>query len=256
MKHMKKYATLCALSTLLFSGCQKNDNEMAKEETFQYVTNHYNYQDKSFSLTYKVNARFEPISASGDVETYRAVFGDNQEQMPQAFLIENIDDQNLTYSIRAFDNSEAMDKYQERTQHIKIPQPEDERWWWCTTHSNSGSATFRFYRHTNFNDEITSISEVSRSYFQRSSLQHPSENDAISSFQLDGPASVDLFRHGCFGLNQIRFTESIANLHAIYIWSATDAEFTGEQFWWHPGTGTQTNANFGDETSSIKGWSL
>ena len=255
---MKKVKVLMLSGVLsaMFISCKKESVLLPTDErSLVNVTHHYLYGDEEYNVVYEFDENDKLISSTGDIEERENLFSENKNSRKSVILVENVNRTGTDFRIRFFDSSDELNKYQ----GVEAPLVENNdlselKYNPCYNNGWSGNASFQFYKHINYSDEIMNIRRLNHAFFQIHYLNH-NENDQISSLKVSN-GSVDLFEHGCFYGTQIRFLHSIPNLHyftasSVY-YSNDPVDYIGSR----PSGFFPANYNFGDLASSIKGWSI
>jgi hypothetical protein len=250
MKMMKRVALFATCTTLLI-GCQKEEitTELLDNESVE-VTHHYISGDKKTDVVYTFNAKDQLIATSGDIKGREVMLQRMRAGEDFSMLVEEVSESGKEFTIRFFNSGEEMNDYQ----GIKEPTPQngDDKSNPCFNSNWSGYASFRFYKHTNYVLEKISLRQPDKAYFQDHHFDSYTENDQISSLHVDN-GSVDLFANGCFYGLQIRIQGDIPNLHWFFASSLVGSNLLlGKK----PNVFFPANRNFGDQASSMKGWSL
>ena len=259
MKNLKKVTVFAALSVALFS-CKKDVTVQEEKESLIEVTHRYIYNDQESTVIYSFNDDDEVVSRKGDTKRYSEMMISRAKNDGElAVLVEDVNEAGTNFTMRFFNSGEEMDTYHKKVslgRTSKEANPE-EKGNPCYNNQWSGYASFSFFKNTNYSSEIVSLRRSNCGFFQIHYLDSYYENDQISSIQVS-KGSVDLFKDGCFYGTQIRFLQDIPNLHFFAAFNATwsnpndPVDYVGEK----PSSFFPGNYNFGDVTSSIKGWSL
>ena len=257
MKNIKQFTLLTALAIALFSCKKEAVDIIIQEESHVQVTHHYIYGDQESTVVYGFNEDYKVISSTGDIASREAILSKEKKNEGRTMLVEHVNDDGTEFTIHFFDSYDEMNTYQ----GIKVSTTKDEdmdlaKYNPCYNNGWGGNASFRFYKHTDYNSEIGNLTRLNHAFFQIHYL-NSNENDQISSLSVSNGV-VDLFEHGCFFGTQIRFLHSIPNLH--YFFASTVAvntpsdpvDYIGSK----PTVFFPANKNFGDVASSIKGWSI
>lgn len=255
MKKIKIGLLFVAFSAAIVS-CKKETVELpTQERSLVKVTHHYLYGDEEYTVEYGFNSADQLITSKGDIKERTNLFSENKSTSKSVMLVENVNKAGTDFTIRFFDSAKEMNAYQ----GVKVPTQQDNSTVLktpCYNNGWSGNASFRFYKHTNYNGEMTNIRRLNHAFFQIHYLNYH-ENDQISSLKVSN-GSVDLFKDGCFYGTQIRFLHDIPNLHyfsasQVTVHNPNDpVDYIGAR----PTGFFPANYNFGDVTSSIKGWSI
>lgn len=249
---MKKFKVLAlsAVVIAVFASCNKEEIKPV-ESSSVIVTHRYIQGDSEALVTYSFNDKDDLIKESGDLASRDAMIRNLKSETGMAILVDEVSEDGKNFTIRLFDTRDEMNEFQ----GIKEPMPQEETKNPCYNNGWSGYADFYFYRHTNYSDELTNLRRTDHAYFQIHYLDTWNENDQISSLQVYS-GSVDLFKDGCFYGTQIRFQEDIPNLHWFHASADSDPNSTLDYWGSKPNGFFPANYNFGDQASSIKGWSL
>ncbi|MFK7784537.1 MAG: hypothetical protein AB8B56_05470 [Crocinitomicaceae bacterium] len=257
-KHTVLFASAILVGTVLVS-CKKQEIQPTSEEISSVkVTHHYIYGDQESTVNYEFNENNELVSSTGEIAKRDAFLMKKNDNGNLTLLVENVQNNGKDFVIRFFDSEQEMNSYQK----VKVPTDQNAtidqaKYNPCYNNGWSGYASFRFYKHVNYVDEMTNLRRLNHAYFQIHYLDSYYENDQISSLKVSG-GTVDLFEHGCFYGIQIRFLQSIPNLHwflaaTVYPHNSNDpVDYIGSR----PSGFFPANYNFGDKASSIKGWSI
>lgn len=253
-------ALVCA--TVGFTACEKADVKpttpaIEPVETYEIVQ-HLTYQDQTYELKFTYDKYDSLIELTGDVAEVAKFQG--KTVPPAAYLVEQPDADVYAYNIHVFDTDAEMDSYRVK-EGMPIPAEADiDRQ--CSQHTSvGGTASYRFYEHANYVNEMTYLTVDNQSYFQRDF--YSAENDKMSSLKIWGTttrASLDLFEHGCFSGRRIIFVSnapgqvfSIPNLGAMVNLDTHPIYDGAGNF---IGTVAGIYGNWNDFVSSVKGWSL
>lgn len=245
-------------TTLAFVACEKKviKPENVESETKHQLIQHITYQDQTYQIELSCDDNYEVVEITGDVEGVQKF--QQQKVPPTAYLVEQSATDENTYNIHVFDDVAAMDAYQVKM-GVSVPSVEKN----CTDHTSiGGTASYRFYEHANYANELTYLTVDNQSYFQRDF--YSAENDKISSLKIWGTttgASLDIFEHGCFSGKTTRFwvttpgqVYSVPNLTLVSFATCTDVI--------HDIYTNQVHiisypcGNWNDKISSVKGWSI
>lgn len=249
-------AVLCL--TLVFVGCTKKETKPNAPETVEYqrMTQLYTYHDQTYQIEVVYDENDNLIEMTGDVEAVQKF--QNQDTPPTAYLIEQPNPNENTYTFQVFDDAKSMDVYQAKLGYT-APSVEKN----CTDYtSTGGTAYYRFYEHADYVNELSYLTVSNQSYFQRDLW--PAENDKISSFKIWGTttgASVDIFEHGCFSGTTLRFWVSTPG-QVLSVPNLTLVSFTTCGGYYRDVYGQilfepyYPCGNWNDKISSIKGWSI
>lgn len=259
MKNLKRVTVLAAMSVVLFS-CKKEVTQPQEKEALTEVTHRYIYNNQESTVIYSFNENNEVVSRKGDTEEYARMINTRSKSVgDMAILVEEVNEAGTNFTMRFFDSGADMDVHHKKMnlgRTSKEANPE-EKGNPCYNNEWAGSASFHFYKHVDYGEEMMNLRRVNRAFFQIHYLDSYYENDQISSLQVIN-GSVDLFRDGCFYGTQIRFLHNIPNLHffsaaMVYPNNPNDpVDYIGSR----PNGFFPGNCNFGDVASSIKGWSL
>ncbi len=258
LKNTLLFSSAVLIGTVFFS-CEKQELQPKNDEFSPVkVTHHYIYGDQESTVYYEFNEKNELVSSTGEIDKRDAFIMEKNANGNLSMLVENVENSGKDFVIRLFDSEKEMNAYQK----VKIPTDQNmaddqAKGNPCYNNGWAGSASFRFYKHTDYVDEMTNLRRLDHEYFQIHYLDSYYENDQISSLEVSN-GTVDLFEHGCFYGTHIRFLQSIPNLHWFYAASVSvynpydPINYTGSR----PSGLFPANYNFGDKASSIKGWSL
>lgn len=242
---------MVAVVSIALFACKKEQMQQNEEQkNLVKVTHHYTYKDQDYTLLYYFNEKNQVVAKEGDLELDRELSSKHTSGTNLAMLVEDVNRKGTTFSVRIFDSGKEMDDYCIKTKQSSTPTEKSGP---CYNTTNSGYASFYFYKHINYNTEFTNLRRTQCSFFQIHYLDVYSENDQISSLQVYS-GSVDLFKDGCWYGTQIRFQESIPNLHYFTVFR--DTSYDADYYGYKPSVFFPGNYNFGDMTSSIKGWSI
>ncbi|MDW3194193.1 MAG: hypothetical protein R8G66_17600 [Cytophagales bacterium] len=216
--------------TTIFTACE--DSEILDQPSDIYeVTHHYEFNSNIYSIVYELNNEHQVLSAHSDSEGLKSFQEFYKQDEGGLLVVEQVSANGKEVYFKYIAASERKD---EGTISGRME---------CTDWFDPGTASYNFYRHINFVDELVALRKTNTRYFQDQWLGN--DNDQISSFRLGNRSELHIFEHSCFFGGEYPFRSDISNLHHVLIGYQISAN----------GNVTPVVRDLNDWISSLKGWS-
>jgi hypothetical protein len=283
MKKIKILFGILCIVAISITGCQTDsvsetpeeqaDFEITKRATAEnnetVVKYNYTYNGERFSVNHTVdNESGEVLRTEGDTDRATSMFA--SEEGPGAILFSNLEDRGdigdpadtalttedpsyVELDVQLFDTVEEMEAEVERTSGGgRLPTGDEAQVSGgesCTSAQSWGYGRFYYYKHKNYNSEMTGLRRYNRSYF-RNHWVGSSYNDQMSSLIALKPYNryiyTKLYQHSCFNGKVIGFYQGRYRGYGFGIRNLKWYKLSG-WLWWR--------TSWNDQVSSIKGYS-